>query len=77
MALYSQASDLKTRQTVWVSTNTKTGRQANSHTRSWDFDGDGLSAVELADLSTDYQGWQGPGHQYYCNPEGKVTTWVA
>jgi len=77
MALFSQASDLQTGETIWISTNIKTGRQANSHTRKWDFAGDGLSAVEWADLSTDYQGWQGPGHRHYCNPEGKVTTWVA
>ena len=50
MALLSQASDLQTRQTVWVSTNTKTGNQANSHTRpGWDFDG--IPAADYAGMS--------------------------
>ena len=57
MALYSQASDLQTRQTIWVGTNVKSGKgQANSHTRGWDFDG--IPAAELADLHTDYVGPQ-------------------
>ncbi len=55
MALFSQASDIKTRQTVWVGTNVVKGNsQANSHTRKWDYDG--LSAVELSYLHTDYHG---------------------
>jgi hypothetical protein len=63
MALYSMASDLQTRQTVWVGTNVKAGKgQANSHTRGWQHDG--LPAAELADLHTDYQGWVGPGHRH-------------
>ena len=77
MALFSQASDLQTGETVWVASNVRHGgQQSNSHT--WkDRDFDGLTAVQIADLATSYQGWQGPRHQYYCNPEGKVTTWVA
>jgi hypothetical protein len=64
MALLSQASDLITRQTVWIGTKVsnlpkfngtewevKQGHQANSHTRDWQ--NDGLSAAELADLHTD------------------------
>ena len=87
MALYSQASDLQTRSTVWVGTKVsnlpkfngtewevKHGHQANSHTRGWE--NDGLSAVELADLHTPFVGWQGPGHQHWCNPEAKRLTWL-
>ena len=71
MALYNQASDLQTRQTVWVGTKVsnlpkfngtewevKQGHQANSHTRGWQ--DDGLPAAELADLHTSWQGWTGP-----------------
>ena len=73
MALYNQASDLQTRQTVWIGTNVKAGRgQANSHTRGWQ--DDGLPAAELADLHTDWQGWVGPGHRYQCNPEAPRTS---
>jgi hypothetical protein len=55
MALFSQATDLKTRQTIWVGTNILKGKsQGNSHTRNWDYDG--LTAVELAYLHTDYHG---------------------
>jgi hypothetical protein len=80
MALYNQASDLVTRQTVWIGTKVsnlpkfngtewevKHGHQANSHTRGWQ--DDGLPAAELADLHTSWQGWVGPGHRYQCNPE--------
>ena len=57
MALYSQASDLQTRQTIWIGTNVKAGKgQANSHTRGWDIDG--MPATELAGLHTDYVGPQ-------------------
>ena len=49
MALYNQATDLQTRQTVWV--GTVVGRdQANSHTRAA-FTSDGISAAELAGLA--------------------------
>lgn len=55
MALFNQASDLKTRQIVWISTNVVKGRpQLNSH-RPDDFGQvmakagiDGYSAAELA-----------------------------
>jgi hypothetical protein len=50
MALLSQASDLKTRQTVWVSTNTATGEQINSHNRT-NFSVDGLIAADWAGMS--------------------------
>jgi hypothetical protein len=80
MALYNQASDLVTRQTVWIGTKVSNlptwngdelvapGKgQANSHTRGWQ--NDGLPAAELADMHTSWQGWTGPGPRYYCNPE--------
>jgi len=80
MALYNQASDLATRQTVWIGTKVSNlpawngseliapaKGQANSHTRGWQ--DDGLPAAELADLHTSWQGWTGPGPRYYCNPE--------
>ena len=82
MAIYNQASDLQTRQTVWIGTKVsnlptfngtewevKEGHQANSHTRGWEHDG--LSAAELADMHTPWQGWVGASHRYYCNPEAK------
>jgi hypothetical protein len=51
MALLSQASDLQTRQTVWVGTNVAKGKdQANSHTRA-NFTIDGLSAADLAGMA--------------------------
>jgi hypothetical protein len=63
MALYNMATDLQTRQTVWVSTNVVKGRpQLNSH-RSDRLGAslaagkiDGFSAAELAGLHTEYQG---------------------
>jgi hypothetical protein len=51
MALYNMASDLLTRQTVWVGTNVVAGKgQENSHTRA-DFTVDGLSAADVAGMS--------------------------
>ena len=83
MALFSQASDLKTRSTVWVSRNVAKGRpQLNSHREDVigkslsDAGRDGLPAAELANLHTPFVGWQGPGHQHWCNPEAKRLTWV-
>ena len=83
MALYSQATDLKTRQTVWVARNVVKGRpQLNSHREDAlgnslsDAGVDGLTAAELSNLHTPFVGWQGPGHQFYCNPEAKRLTWV-
>ena len=80
MALFSQASDLQTRSTVWVSRNVAKGRpQLNSHREDVlgrSMESDGLTAVEIADLSTQFVGWQGPGHQHWCNPEAKRLTWV-
>jgi hypothetical protein len=78
MALMTMATDLNTREIVWVTRNIVKGRpQLNSH-RGDGFANslaehgiDGLSAVELAGLHTDYQGWQHKQHQFYCNPEAK------
>jgi len=59
MALYNIATDLATRQTVWVSTNVVKGRpQLNSHSSAaYARDGiDGFCAAELAGLHTDYRG---------------------
>ena len=88
MAIYNQASDLQTRQTVWIGTKVsnlpkwngdelvEAGKgQANSHTRGWEHDG--LSAAELADMHTPWQGWVGSGHRYYCNPEAKRISFAA
>jgi hypothetical protein len=51
MALLSQASDLKTRQRVWVSTNTSTGEQTHSHSEGDYFHYDGMSAAAIAGMS--------------------------
>ena len=67
MALWTQASDITTKQTIWVSTNVVKGRpQLNSHReddfgRCYQREGiDGYTAAELAGLHTDYTGnnWQ-------------------
>jgi hypothetical protein len=65
-----------TRQIVWVGTNIVKGKgQTNSHKHGWNHDG--ISAAELADLHTSWQGWVGPGHRYYCNPEAKRISFPA
>jgi len=59
MALYNMATDLNTKETIWVSTNVVKGRpQLNSHSSEcYKRDGiDGFSAAELAGLHTDYSG---------------------
>ncbi len=59
MALLNIATDLQTRQTIWVATNVVKGRpQLNSHSSAaYARDGiDGFPAAELAGLYTDYQG---------------------
>lgn len=63
MALYSMASNINTKQTIWVSTNVVKNRpQLNSHReddfgRCYQREGiDGYSAAELADLHTSYVG---------------------
>lgn len=63
MALFTQATDINTRQTIWVATNVAKGRaQLNSHRdddfgRCYQRDGiDGFEAYELAGLHTDYRG---------------------
>lgn len=63
MALYNIATDLKTRQTVWISTHVVKNRpQLNSH-RDDTFgrslargEIDGFPAWEIAGLHTNYQG---------------------
>jgi hypothetical protein len=83
MALYNQASDLNTRQTVWVSTRVKDRPQLNSHRddafgKSLKNHGiDGFGAAELANLHTDYEGWQLPAHKYCHKPGAKRISWVA
>ena len=32
-------------------------------------DGTVQTAAAVAVKASNYQGWQGPGHRYYCNPE--------
>ena len=80
MALFSQATDLQTRSIVWVTRNVAKGRpQLNSHRDDLlgrSMESDGLSAAEIANLSTPFVGWQGQGHQHWCNPEAKRLTWV-
>jgi hypothetical protein len=78
MAIYSQATDLATKETIWVSRNVVKNRsQFNSHREGvfgnslQDAGIDGLSAAELANLHTNYEGWQHNTHQYWCNPEAK------
>ena len=61
MALFSQATDLQTRSTVWVSRNVVKGRpQLSSHRDDIigrGMDSDGLPAAELANLHTPFVGW--------------------
>jgi hypothetical protein len=78
MAIYSQATDLSTRQTVWITQSIKPERsQLNSHREGTWVNSlkaagiDGLSAAEIAYLSTSYEGWQHTSNRYYCNPEAK------
>ena len=63
MAIWNQASDINTRNTIWVSTNVVKGRkQLNSHNNDcYNRDQiDGFNSAELAGLHTDYvgNGWQ-------------------
>ena len=63
MAIWNQATDLATRQTIWVSTNIVKGNpQLNSHrSECYAREGiDGYPANELAGLHTEYVGndWQ-------------------
>jgi hypothetical protein len=63
MALWNIATDLQTRETIWVSTNVVAGRrQLNSHSSEcYQREGiDGYPAWDLAGLHTDYTGndWQ-------------------
>ena len=78
MAIYFQATDLTTKETIWISCNVVKNRpQLNSHRKdaagkSLQCAGiDGFSAAELANLHTDYEGWQHDQHKYWCNPEAK------
>jgi len=63
MAIWNIASDLNTKQTIWVSTNIVKGNpQLTSHrSECYARDGiDGFPAAELAGLHTEYVGndWQ-------------------
>lgn len=65
MAIYNCASDLNTRETIWVSTNVRAGRpQLNSHREdrlgvSLSKGGiDGFPSWEIAGLYTNYTGPQ-------------------
>lgn len=63
MAIWNIATDLQTKQTIWVSTNVVRGRkQLNSHNSDCYNRAqiDGYTAAELADLHTEYvgNGWQ-------------------
>ena len=64
MAVFSQASDISTRERIWVAHNleSKRGRQLNSHTSDcYNREQiDGYPAWEFAGLYTDYTGndWQ-------------------
>ena len=84
MAIYSQATDLATKQTIWVSRNVVKNRpQLNSHREDVfcnslkDAGVDGLSAAELANLCTNYEGWQHNQPKYWCNPEAKNISFPA
>ena len=84
MAIYSQATYLTTKQTIWVSRNVVKNRsQLNSHREDMigkslqDAGIDGFSAAELANLSTNYEGWQHDQHKYWCNPEAKNISFPA
>ena len=63
MAIWNQATDINTRQTIWVSTNVAQGRrQLNSHNNDcYQRAGiDGYEAWDIAGLYTDFVGnnWQ-------------------
>lgn len=63
MALYNIASDLNTRETIWIATNVVKQRpQLNSHSSECYSREqiDGFSSVEVAGMSTPYAGndWQ-------------------
>jgi hypothetical protein len=72
MSVYSIASDVETRQTVWVARKVKTDEQIKSAGEPVT-----ITAAELSYLATSYEGWQGPGHQYWCNPEAKRLSFPA
>ena len=77
MAIWSQAQDVKTRQTIWVSRNVvRSDRpQLNSHTSEcYQRDGiDGYEAWDIAGLYTDYVGnnWEAK-HQKFIEKWGEV-----
>jgi len=72
MSVYSPATDIQTRRIVWAANKTKSFGQIMHQGEPVT-----LSAAEIANLSTDYEGWQGPGHKYYCNPEAKRMSFPA
>ena len=84
MALMNMATDLQTREIVWVTTNVVKGRpQLNSHrgdtvANSLAQHGiDGMSAAEIAGLHHTFEGWQHKQHKFYCNPEAKRLSFPA
>jgi hypothetical protein len=63
MAIFNMATDLQTRELIWVSTNiVKQRPQLNSHrSECYAREGiDGFNSVEMAGMHTDYSGndWQ-------------------
>ena len=63
MAVWNQASNIETRETIWVSRNVVKGRpQLNSHRSvAYAREGiDGFNSAEIANLHTNYNGndWQ-------------------
>ena len=72
MSVYSPATDIQTRRIVWAANKTKSFGQIKHQGEPVT-----LSAAELSNLSTDYEGWQGPGHKYWHNPEAKRISFPA
>lgn len=65
MSVYSAATDLQTRRIVWVGSK-KDGTQLPA-----------LSAAEISNLATNYEGWQNRSHKYWCNPAAKNISFPA
>lgn len=65
MSVFSAATDLQTRRIVWVGSKRDGGQLP------------AMSAAEIANLATNYEGWQGKHHKYYCNPNAKRISFPA
>ena len=65
MSVFSAATDLQTRRIVWVGSKRDGGQLPP------------LSAAEISNLATNYEGWQGKHHKYYCNPNAKRISFTA